>query len=140
MRATVCALLIAVLTAHATLAAGPNPTRIRVDDVSHGGAGARLVFAFKEQVRSSQSFRLAEGDGEGLHVSIETLDQSSEDASDLTIYSVIWSLKMPKEPFPLLIAHMIGYCAAKRIDETAGTLLARTDKVVSDVLAALEKH
>ena len=113
-------------------------TPVEVKGTANDPVGQRLVFYFKESIRSSGSFRLAVSEELGIQVRIVTLDPSDGNTGYSTVYSAVWTWNNPKQIFPVFLTSQVGICGASRARGCAEDLLVVTDKQREDFVKLLQ--
>jgi len=93
--------------------------------------GKRLVYNVKEYFRTSQRFELVDEKSDALFiVVIKTI--SPFDVGLLSMYSIVWMLNFESDtPYYYYLNSNVGYCGRDHIYETAESLVAVTDKIVT---------
>jgi|APHig6443717817_1056837.scaffolds.fasta_scaffold228022_2 hypothetical protein len=94
--------------------------------------GGRLAYKVKEEVRRSASMHLVDPDEAGVHLVLVTLPRDTNNPSFSTVYSAVWTLKHD-ELFPSYLNSQVGYCGSDAVDSQAESLVAETDKIISDL-------
>ena len=113
-------------------------TPVQVKSTSNDPVGQRLVYYFKESIRSSTSFQLAISDELGIQVHIVTVDPSDGNTGYSTAYSVVWTWYNPEKIFPIYLSNNVGVCGANRVRGCAEDLLVLTDKRREDIAKLLK--
>src|SRR5690348_15967835 len=73
--------------------------------------GQRLVFAFKEGIRSSASLGISFDESTPrMQVSVVTLDQNPSMPGYSTVYSVVILWNNPAQVLPYYLQQYVGYC------------------------------
>lgn len=110
------------------LAAEPK-TPIYLSSSMDGELGERFAFELKEQLRSSHGLRLVLSDSESSYrIHINALDH--EDRNQL-VYSVVWLIG-GTSGLPSYSSSTVGYCGERVLADCARSVVARTDRMVSD--------
>ena len=123
------AVLIACVTPHLVMAQMP----VEVIHSGRDSVGQRLVFYYKEAIRSSASFTLALNPTLGLRVRIVTLDPDDASRGYSTAYSATWTWTNPQSPFDLYLTQYVGLCGASRVRSCAEDLLVTTNNQLEDI-------
>lgn len=124
----------------ATLAASYSSAQINiyVQDDSEDRVGGRLVYEIKEELSSSSFFNLYSykpKDKTILVMVVMTMDKNDNNAyaGSATMYAVVWYANDPKDAFPSLLNHTMGYCGKDRVEEAAKNLVAKTKKFLDEL-------
>lgn len=97
--------------------------------------GRRLVYAVKEQIRSSSSMSLTFDESKArMQTVIVTLEQDRQNPGVSTVYSIVVTWNNPDQPFPFYITQYTGFCGASRIDSCANDIMSglseESDKII----------
>lgn len=135
VRQTLLGVLLVIVLTGTSCAFASTP--IIVQATGNDMVGQRLVYYFKEAIRTSASFRLSQGDEPGIEVRLVTLDPSSGDTGGSTVYSAVWTLANPKKYTEIYLTSVVGTCGTKRVHECAEDLLATTDEQRTGIMKVL---
>ena len=130
----VCVAVFCVLTPHAVRAQQNTPVAVEIVASTDPGdnVGERWVFQLKEAVRRSAAFRLTEGSEARLRILVSTMNRLPDNPNLSTMYSVIWVLKGQGD-LPILLDSTMGYAGSNTLQSSVEGVLARTDRVLSDL-------
>lgn len=116
-------LLAAMLTVIPGLSYCQVPTVVKT--TSEDGAGARLAFELKEAVLASKQFSSPSKDSDGrLQITLVTLDPSTGNSGQSTVYSVTHLWNNPAFPRPFYLSSSVGICRYAKTAECAQDLAA----------------
>jgi len=117
----------------ASAAGGESKAHIGVISTAEDTVGSQLVYKIKEGLRSSKGMTLASPDESVVQLRVITLDPD-DNTGRRTIYSVVWTVpQFTNKSAKLYWTSSVGICGANRISSCAESLIAETDKVVSEV-------
>ncbi|UZJ42623.1 hypothetical protein OO006_06660 [Prosthecochloris sp. SCSIO W1101] len=125
--------LLFVQSAHAKEDRFPVSVDATADDM----VGRRLVYKVKEELRRSASMRLVDSDEAGMRLFLVTLPRFPDDPSLSTVFSAVWTLEHDFI-YPVYITSVVGYCGGNIVESQAESLVAQTDKVISDLKSVLK--
>jgi hypothetical protein len=97
--------------------------------------GERLVYNVKELIRKSHAMKFMPSERETncLRLIINTIELEERPTRGMsTVFSVTWvaALGTHEEGY---IDSTVGYCGSKRVTETAESIVARTERLVSSL-------
>jgi hypothetical protein len=110
---------------------------VSVDATADDMVGRRLVYKVKEELRRSASMRLVDSDETGIHLVLVTLPRDPDRPSLSTVFSAVWTVEYDSI-YPAYITSMVGYCGSDTVESQAESLVAETDKVISDLKSVLK--
>jgi hypothetical protein len=113
---------------------------IEVVDDSEDMVGQRLVFKVKEKFASSSIFRLTYKDEPRVQVIILTMDRFKGDRFQeniSTMYAVIWVFKF-EVGLPIYLNSTMGFAGSQVLDESAESIVAKTEKLISTIIKLLQ--
>lgn len=119
------------------------PVAIEVVDQSEGSVGQRFVFLVREQFRRSPAFRLTDASESRIQVVVSTMPRFSDNPNSATIYAVVWNFVLPDGNGgfnTLYYSSILGYAGTDVVEQSAQTIAARTDRLISDLRRAMASH
>lgn len=132
-------LLLVPLSAHAQVVVA-----VEVNHSSSDLMGQLLVYHFKEGIRASQAMRLAGPFEEHrLVVNLVTVNIGIPINPELgTAFAVTWTYNLTSRQgalYGFFLNQTGGWCGSDRIEDTAGSLVAQTDRVISGLIESLSE-
>ncbi|MCK6613557.1 MAG: hypothetical protein L6Q47_04920 [Ignavibacteriaceae bacterium] len=114
-------------------------TEITMRDYAEDETGRRLVYYLKESFNTSSSFKLLTfipKDRAVMVIEVNTMDKNAGDKSNeglSTIYSIVWYIKAPDQPWGFYLNSTMGFSGKNRIKESAVDIVASTKKMIDDI-------
>jgi len=110
---------------------------VSVDATADDMVGRRLVYKVKEELKQSAAMCLVGSDEAGIHLVLVTLPRDPDNPSLSTVFSAVWTVE-DDFIYPTYITSMVGYCGSDAVKSQAESLVAQTDKVISDLKSVLK--
>ena len=122
-------LLLVLYHAHATDEVPPTPVEI-ID--SSTGAASQMVYALKEKVRASHSFKLVSGT-EKAHIQIDVNAIAEDAGNNSFVVAFVWVYCQPNQTSGHYLGNSVGYAGITRWNMMADMILSQTDGYSKDV-------
>ena len=113
-----------------------SPVAVEVVDGSEGMVGERLVYFVRESFRRSTAFRLTDTSEPRMQVIVSTMPRLKDSPNTSAMYCVIWNLVVGSEASGWTTFYMdntLGYAGSDVVERSAENVVARTDKLLSQV-------
>jgi len=129
----------------AIVSSAPLQTQVAVEilDQSQGLVGERLVYFVRETIRRSTAFRLMDTSEPRIQIIIQTMPRFEDDPNTSTMYSVVWNLVVGDETSgwtTVYLDNTIGYAGRDVVSSSAETIVARTDRLITDALRQMNNR
>jgi hypothetical protein len=107
--------------------------KIYVYSASEDAVGEKLVYYFKEELRNSKGITLGTASDSVFFISVITMDHDEDKLR--TVYSIVWAvstLTINAQLTKSVLDHIVGVCGTNRVKNCAESIVAHTDKLVSE--------
>jgi len=113
--------------------------QIAVESSGDDVTGTSLVYEFKEAVRESEGYELVSSSTSLLTVRLSTMPKSRNVPQVATMYVVVWTAPSGEKVLPYFAKSTFGYSGRDTVEDTARSLMAQTDELVSDLMDAARR-
>jgi hypothetical protein len=114
-----------------------TPAKIYVYAEAEDNVGSRLVYRIKEMIRASNNTEIASIKEESdFQINIITLDKEKDEyKGKQCVYSVVWTATASdsREGLKYFLSSSVGVCGSNQIGTAAESLVAETDRLISDI-------
>jgi hypothetical protein len=111
-----------------------------VIEAAEDAVGQRLVFAVKESIRRSASMNLTTENIGRLSIIISAMARFPVQPHIATIYSVVWVFRTPQNQLGTYLDSTIGFAGTDVVQRSAEGIVARTDKLLTEISRATQRQ